>query len=166
MSDTRTDGPVCTLRAARRGDEDVILALIRELAEYERMANEVVATESDLTRYLFGDAPAAEVRLAEVGGDSAGFALFFHSFSTFTGRPGLYLEDLYVRPAWRGHGIGYRLLCDLAELARNRGCARMEWMVLDWNENALEFYRRIGARTLDDWTGCRLDGKVLETFGK
>ena len=165
MPDSPDSGP-CQLRFARPGDEAVVLALIGELAEYERLADTVVATEADLTRCLFGERPAAEVRLAEVDGEVAGFALFFHNFSTFTGRPGLYLEDLYVRPAWRGLGIGYRLLCDLAGLARKRGCARMEWVVLDWNGTALDFYHRLGARTMDDWIVCRLDGEALAALGQ
>ena len=113
----------------------LILTLIGELAEYERLSHEVVATEDSLQEWLFGDKPVAEVLIAESGTEAAGFALFFHSFSTFLGRPGIYLEDLYVRPAFRGCGMGKAMLVHLAKLARERGCGRLEWSVLDWNEN-------------------------------
>jgi GNAT superfamily N-acetyltransferase len=149
------------LRSATPADVPLILRFIRELAEYERLAHEAVADEGQLTAALFGTRPYAEVVLAEAGGEPAGFALFFHDFSTFVGRPGIYLEDLYVRPAMRGRGVGARLLAHLAALAVERGCARLEWAVLDWNEPAIGFYRRLGARPMDEWTVFRLEGEAL-----
>ena len=146
---------------ATEKDTSVILSLIKGLAEYERLAHEVEATEEGIHEALFGDWPAAEVVLAYVGADVAGFALFFHNFSTFLGRRGLYLEDLFVLPAYRGRGIGRRLLSHLARMAIERRCGRMEWWVLDWNETAIRFYRSIGARPMDDWTVYRLDGDAL-----
>lgn len=149
------------IESARPEDVPVILDLIRGLGEYERLSHEIVATEDGLRRWLFGERPAAEVVLASVDADVAGFALFFHNFSTFLGRPGLYLEDLFVKPEWRGRGIGQRLLVHLAELAVERGCGRMEWTVLDWNEPALRFYERMGARVMKEWKLCRLTGDSL-----
>ena len=142
-------------------DVPVILNLIRALGDYERLSHEVVATEDGLRTWLFGERPAAEVVLAYVDGNVTGFALFFHNFSTFLGRPGLYLEDLFVVPEWRGRGIGRRLLRHLAQLAVERGCWRMEWTVLDWNESALRFYERMGARVMKEWKLCRLTGESL-----
>lgn len=140
----------------------LILSFIKELAEYERLSHEVVATEELLRDELFGPRPAAEVILAYDDADApAGFALFFHSFSTFLGRRGLYLEDLYVKPELRGHGIGRALLAHLAQLALARNCGRLEWAVLNWNEPAIKFYRRIGAAPMDDWTTFRLTGEAL-----
>ncbi len=144
------------IRSATRADVPVILSLIRELAEYERAPDEVVATEEDLTQQLFGDHPAAEVLLGEEAGEPNSFALFFHNFSTWTGRRGVYLEDLFVRPAVRGKGYGKALLVRLAEIARERDCGRMEWAVLDWNEPAIQFYRKLGAQPNDEWTIFRL----------
>jgi GNAT superfamily N-acetyltransferase len=146
---------------ATSADVPVILELIRALAEFERLAGEVVATEPGLRESLFGPTPGAEVVLARVGDEAVGFALFFHSYSTFLGRRGLYLEDLFVRPAWRGRGIGEALLRHLAGVAVGRGCGRLEWAVLDWNEQAIGFYRRLGARALDDWTVFRVAGDAL-----
>ena len=142
----------------------VILALIRGLAEYERMAHLVRATDEGLRQALFGPRPAAEVVLAEAGDETIGFALFFHNFSTFLGRPGLYLEDLFVVPAWRGRGVGTRLLAHLAAVALARGCGRMEWAVLDWNEAAIGFYTRLGAQLLDEWRLCRLTEDGLQAL--
>jgi GNAT superfamily N-acetyltransferase len=142
-------------------DVPIILELIRGLGEYERLSDEIVATEDGLRKWLFGERPAAEVVLAYVDTTVAGFALFFHNFSTFLGRPGLYLEDLFVKPEWRGRGIGQRLLVHLAALAVERGCGRMEWTVLDWNEPALRFYERMGARVMKEWKLCRLTGDSL-----
>ena len=142
-------------------DTPVILSLINELAEYERLGHEVEATQEDIRDSLFGDWPGAEVVLAYVGGDLAGFALFFHNYSTFLGRRGLYLEDLFVRPAYRSRGVGRRLLAHLARLAVERRCGRMEWWVLDWNESAIRFYQSIGAAPMDDWTVFRLTGDAL-----
>jgi GNAT superfamily N-acetyltransferase len=147
---------------ATSSDVPILLKLIRALGEYERLSHEIVATEEGLRMWLFGDRPAAEVILAVVDDAVVGFALFFHNFSTFLGRPGLYLEDLFVTPEWRGHGIGQRLLVHLAELAVQRGCGRMEWTVLDWNETALRFYERMGARVMKEWKLCRLTGESLE----
>ncbi len=151
-----------SVRAASEGDVPQILAFINELAEYERLSHEVVATEEALREHLFGDRPVAEVMIAEEGGDPAGFALFFHSFSTFLGRPGIYLEDLYVRPEFRGKGMGRALLVHLARLAAERGCGRLEWSVLDWNEPAIGFYRGIGASPVGGWTVYRVSGEALE----
>ena len=151
------------VRIVPAGEKDVplILQMIKGLAEYERLSHEVVATEASLRESLFGSSPAAEVVLAYVDHEPVGFALFFHNYSTFLGRRGLYLEDLFVVPAWRGHGVGRRLLGHLASIAVERGCGRMEWCVLDWNESAIGFYQRLGARVLDDWRVCRLTGEAL-----
>jgi GNAT superfamily N-acetyltransferase len=148
----------------RAENVSTILALIRALAEYERLSDHVVATEAGLTRWLFGDRPAAEVVIAWAGDEPVGFALFFHNFSTFLGRPGLYLEDLFVKPEWRGRGVGRRLLSHLAAIAMERGCGRFEWAVLDWNEPAIAFYRRMGAVVLEDWRVCRVTGEALATL--
>lgn len=150
------------IRPATPGDLPTIRQFIRELAEYERMAAEAVATEEDLRTSLFGPRPAAEVVIAEVDGAPGGFALYFHNFSTFLGRHGLYLEDLYVRPELRGRGVGRALLARLAALAVERGCGRFEWSVLDWNEPAIGFYRKLGAVAQDEWTVQRMTGEALE----
>ena len=144
----------------------LILTLIRELAEFERLAHEAVGTETLLTEHLFGPRPAAEVLLAFTEeGTPAGFALFFQNFSTFLARPGVYLEDLFVRPEFRGLGIGRALLQRLARLALERGCGRFEWAVLDWNENAIGFYKKLGATVLEDWRICRVTGPALARLG-
>jgi GNAT superfamily N-acetyltransferase len=153
--------PTITLRSATRTDVPEILAFVRELAEYEKLAHEAVATEAGMAEQLFGEHPAAEVVIAEVDGQPAGFALFFHNFSTFLGQRGLYLEDLFVRPQYRGLGLGERLMIHLAKLAVERGCGRFEWSVLDWNEPAIRFYRRLGAVGLDEWTVQRVSGQAL-----
>lgn len=150
------------LRHATESDVPLVLTFIRELAGYERLAHEVVATEERLRRTLFGPRPFAEVVLAELEGEAVGFALFFHNYSTFLGLPGIYLEDLYVRPAARGAGVGRALLRHLARLAVERGCGRLEWWVLDWNEDAIRFYASLGARPMDEWTVFRLDGAALD----
>ena len=144
------------IRLATREDVPTILTLIHALAEYERAPNEVVATAEGLEEALFGAHPAAEVLLGEEAGVPVCFALFFHNFSTWLGRRGLYLEDLFVRPEVRGRGYGRALLVRLAQLAVERGCGRMEWAVLDWNEPAIEFYRKLGARPNEEWTIFRL----------
>ena len=144
------------IRPARVEDVPVILGLIRDLATYERAPNEVTATEEQLVDVLFGHRPAAEVLLAFEGGSPVGFAVFFHNFSTWLGRSGLYLEDLFIKPAKRGKGYGCALLVYLAKIARERGCGRMEWAVLDWNEPAIRFYRALGAKPMDEWTVFRL----------
>jgi len=145
-----------TIRSATIADVTVILELIRALATYERAPNEVTATEKDLAEVLFGEKPAAEVLLAFENARAVGFALFFHNFSTWLGRPGLYLEDLFVRPEDRGKGYGRALLIELAKIARDRHCGRMEWAVLDWNEPAIKFYRKLGAKPMDEWSVFRL----------
>jgi GNAT superfamily N-acetyltransferase len=144
------------IRAATVADVPVILELIRALATYERAPNDVTATEEGLTEVLFGEKPAAEVLLAFENETAVGFAVFFHNFSTWLGRPGLYLEDLFVRPEDRGKGYGRALLIHLAKIARERGCGRMEWAVLDWNEPAIQFYRKLGAKPMNEWTVFRL----------
>lgn len=149
------------LRAADGTDVPVIAELIRGLARYEKLEHAVVMTEELLNAALFGDRPYAEVVLAEDGGRPVGFALFFHNFSTFLGRPGIYLEDLFVLPEERGRGIGKSLLAHLARLAVERGCGRLEWAVLDWNQDAIKFYERLGAKPMSDWTVYRLTGKPL-----
>lgn len=151
-----------SIRPATPADLPLIAALIRELAEYERLADEVRFDQAVLGDHLFGPRPMAEVVIGEVDGTAQGFALFFHNFSTFEGRPGIYLEDLFVRPEARGHGLGKALLLHLAKLAVERGCARLEWSVLDWNEPAIGFYKKLGARPMDDWTVMRVDGDGLE----
>jgi GNAT superfamily N-acetyltransferase len=152
------------IRPATEDDVPIILSLIRELAEYERLSHEVVATEGLLRETLFGERRGAEVLIACCKGAPAGFALFFHSFSTFLGRPGIYLEDLYVKPEFRGRGIGRALLTHLARLAKERGCGRLEWAVLDWNEPAIKLYKSIGAVPMDEWTVYRVTGEALETL--
>jgi GNAT superfamily N-acetyltransferase len=144
------------IRLATAADVPIILELIRALATYERAPNDVTATEDGLSKVLFGEKPAAEVLLAFENETAVGFAVFFHNFSTWLGRPGLYLEDLFVRPEDRGKGYGRALLIHLAKVARDRGCGRMEWAVLDWNEPAIQFYRKLGAKSMDEWTVFRL----------
>jgi GNAT superfamily N-acetyltransferase len=144
------------IRPACVADVPIILKLIRDLATYERAPNEVTATEEQLVDVLFGEKPTAEVLLAFENETPAGFAVFFYNFSTWLGRPGLYLEDLFVKPEKRGKGYGRALLVDLAKIAYERGCGRMEWAVLDWNDPAIKFYRSLGAKPMDEWTVFRL----------
>src|SRR3989475_2149254 len=144
------------IRPARVEDVPIILKLIRDLATYERAPKEVTTTEEQLVDVLFGEKPVAEVLLAFERKSPVGFAVFFHNFSTWLGRPGLYLEDLFVKPQHRGKGYGRALLIHLAKIARERGCGRMEWAVLDWNEPAIKFYRQLGAKPMDEWTVFRL----------
>ena len=146
---------------ATRNDLSLILALIKELAEYERLAHEVVATEEVLSETLFGERPYAEVVLAYYDDEPVGYALYFHSYSTFLGRPGLYLEDLFVRPAVRGKGIGKALLAFVARVASERTCGRLEWSVLNWNEPAIGFYKSLGAKPMDTWTIYRMTDEPL-----
>lgn len=162
---TARDDVAVEIRPATERDVPAILTLIRALAEYEKLAHEVVATEDRLRGSLFGNAPAAEALMAWAGDDAVGFALYFRSFSTFLGRPGMYLEDLFVEPAWRGRGIGRALLSRVARTAVERGFGRLEWAVLDWNEPALGFYRRLGAEPLDEWTVYRVTGGALVRLG-
>jgi len=154
------------IRPARVGDVPIVLQLIRDLATYERAPHEVIATEEQLVDVLFGKRPAAEVLLAFERESPVGFALFFHNFSTWLGRPGLYLEDLFVKPEKRGKGYGRALLVELAKIARDRGCGRMEWAVLNWNEPAINFYRAIGAKPMDEWTVFRLTREGITKLAK
>jgi GNAT superfamily N-acetyltransferase len=154
-----------TIRPATADDLPLIAQLIRDLAEYEKLADEVRFDEAVLGQKLFGPRPYAEVLIGEFDGQPQGFALFFHNFSTFEGRPGIYLEDLFVRPEARGSGLGKALLAHLAALAVERDCARLEWSVLDWNAPAIGFYQKLGARLMDDWTVMRLDGAELSQLG-
>ncbi len=153
------------IRPATVTDVPIVLALIRELAEYEKLLHEVVATEALVRAALFGPKPVAECALACVNGGPVGFALYFHNYSTFMGRAGLYLEDLFVRPEHRGQGIGEALLRYLARIAVERGCARMEWAVLNWNKRAIEFYERMGAVGILDWTVFRVSDEALVRLG-
>ena len=158
---TTTPIPGLVLRMAGAADAELILEFVRELAEYERLSHAVTADAVTLREALFGSRPAAEVVIAEYEGAPAGFALFFTNFSTFIGRPGIYLEDLFVRPAYRRKGIGRVLLAWLARLAGERGCGRLEWAVLDWNEPAIRFYRELGAVPMDEWTVFRVAGEAI-----
>ena len=167
MTERITTGvPGLTLRFAEAADTGLILELVRELAEYERLSHEVRADVPTLRDALFGARPAAEVVIAEHEGRPAGFALFFGNFSTFVGRPGIYLEDLFVRPAFRRLGIGRALLTWLAALAAERGCGRLEWAVLDWNKPAIDFYRTLGATPMDQWTVFRVAGPALAELAR
>jgi len=161
-----TTTPGFTIRPATEADAGLVLAFVKALADYERLSHEVVATEADLRRHLFGPHPHAEVLLGEADGTAVGFALFFHNFSTFLGKPGLYLEDIFVLPEHRGHGYGKAMLAELARLAVERDCGRMEWSVLDWNEPSIAFYTALGARPLDDWTVYRLTGEALRAVAR
>lgn len=158
--------PNFTIRGACRGDVPTILGLIRELADFEKLSHLMVADEALLADALFGQQPACECLLGEEDGAVVAFALFFHNFSTFLGRRGLYLEDLYVQPAHRARGHAQALLKELARIAVNRGCGRFEWSVLDWNEDAIRFYRKMGADMMPDWRICRLTGAELAALAK
>jgi GNAT superfamily N-acetyltransferase len=159
-----SSGEKLRIEPARPGDVAEIVALVRELAEYERLLDQVRLVPADLQRDLFGPRPYAEAVMARVGTEAVGFALWFHNYSTFEGRPGLYLEDLFVRPSRRGCGHGAALLRYLARIAVERGCARFEWAVLDWNEPAIAFYRRLGAVAMDEWTINRVSGDALRAL--
>jgi len=150
-----------TIRPATSADLPLIAQFIRDLAEYERLAHEVRFDEAVLGDRLFGARPYAEVLVGEIDGTAQGFALFFHNFSTFEGKPGIYLEDLFVRPDARGSGLGKALLQKLASLTVERDCARLEWSVLDWNDPAIQFYKKLGAKPMDEWTIFRVDGESL-----
>ncbi len=154
------------MRPAGVDDVPVILELIRDLAAYERAPDEVTATEQQLADVLFGERPAAEVLLAFEDKSPVGFAVYFYNFSTWLGRPGLYLEDLFVKPERRGNGYGRALLVELAKIARDRGCGRMEWAVLDWNESAIKFYGSLGAKPMDEWTVFRLTRDGIEKLAR
>ncbi len=157
--------PEFRIERATERDVPLILLLIKGLAEYEKLAHEVTVTEAGLRETLFGARPAAEVIIAYTGDTPAGFALFFANYSTFLGKPGLYLEDLFVLPEWRGHGVGRGLLTHLATLAVERGCGRFEWSVLDWNEPAIGFYKSLGATPMDGWSIFRVTGDALRRLG-
>jgi len=165
MNSAPIDPAPIDIVSAQPADVPVILSLIRELAEFERLLDQVTATEAAIHESLFGSQPRAEVLVARVAGEVAGFALFFHNYSTFRGKPGLYLEDLFVRPRFRGTGCGQLLLRRLAALALQRGCARMEWAVLNWNQRAIDFYRKLGAVPLDEWAVYRLSDEALVRLG-
>lgn len=153
-----------SIRPATPADLPLIAQFIRDLADYEKLAHEVRFDEAALGDRLFGPRPYAEVVIGEIDGAPQGFALFFHNFSTFEGRPGLYLEDLFVRPAARGSGLGKALLAHLAQLCVTRDCARLEWSVLDWNTPAIGFYQSLGAKLMDEWTVMRVDGSALSAL--
>ena len=161
-----TSVPGFIIRAANVDDCATILGFINELAEYEKLSHEVVATVETLQETLFGPRSYAEVLIGEFEGEAVAYALFFHNFSTFTGRPGIYLEDIYVKPSMRGKGMGKSLLSYIARLAVERKCTRVEWSVLDWNEPSIQFYRSIGAAPMDGWTVQRLDGQELANFAE
>jgi len=154
------------IRTAARADIPLILELIRALAEYEKLADMCVATVEKLDASLFGQRPYAEAIIGEWDGAPAGFALYFHNYSTFLAQPGIYLEDLFVKPEFRGNGIGKALLIRLAQIAEERGCGRVEWSVLDWNEPSIGFYKKLGARALDDWTIFRVAGPDLAKLAR
>lgn len=154
------------IRMATVQDVPLILAFIRGIAEYEKLTHEVTATEDILRDSLFGEKPAAEVILGFAGEVPAAYAVFFPSFSTFLGRPGLYLEDLFVKPEFRGQGLGKVMLAHVARLALERKCGRFEWSVLDWNEPAIGFYKKVGATVMEQWRICRVTGRALETLGR
>lgn len=155
-----------SLRLATKNDVPQILAFIQALAEYEKLAHQVVATEDKLAATLFGDKAFAEVVIADYQGEPAGFALFFHNYSTFLAKPGIYLEDLFVDPSLRGKGIGKALITYLAKLAMERDCGRLEWSVLDWNQPAIEFYQSLGAQMLHDWRINRVTGETLQSMAR
>jgi GNAT superfamily N-acetyltransferase len=156
-----TTDPNLHLRFAAEADTSLILELIKGLAEYEKLSHEVVADEVSLQATLFGERPAAEVIIAEYQAQPAGFALFFHNYSTFLGKPGIYLEDLFVKPTFRGRGIGKELLMCLARIAVERDCGRFEWSVLDWNEPAIRFYKSLGGQLMAEWQIFRVTGEAL-----
>ena len=158
--------PEFMIKDATENDVDLILSFINGLAEYEKLSHEVVATDGGLRDTLFGENPKAEVILGYYENQPVAFALFFHNYSTFLGKPGIYLEDLYVKPKYRGKGFGKVMLTYLAKLTKDRNCGRLEWSVLDWNEPALKFYKSIGARKMDEWTTQRLDGDALNKLAE
>ncbi len=160
------DPPGLTIRMAGAGDVETIAGLVRELAIYEKLEQHANASPDDFRRHLFGPRPAAEAVLAELDGQPVGFALWFSTFSTFRGQPGLYLEDIFVKPACRGRGIGKALLATVAAKAVERGCGRLEWSVLDWNAPAIGFYRSLGARPMDEWTVYRIDEEPLRALAE
>ena len=156
--------PQIAIRPAEPADVPLLLTFVRELATYEKLLHEVVATDADMHAALFGERPVIETLIASLDGQPVGYALFFPTFSTFLGKPGLYLEDLYVRPAARGIGVGRKLLEHLARITVERGWGRLEWSVLDWNEPSIAFYRKMGAKPMDEWTVFRLAGEKLHSL--
>jgi GNAT superfamily N-acetyltransferase len=173
MTDATSDTQIQPVRIAKvsiepatPSDVPTIWGLIQELAEFERLLDQFVATEERLHSSLFGPRPSAEVLMARLNNESVGFALFFHNYSTFRAQPGIYLEDLYIRPAFRGRGYGEALLSHIAQLAVTRGCGRFEWSVLDWNQRAIDFYKKLGAVPLNDWTMFRVSDQALIDLGK
>ncbi len=158
---SKTSIPNFEIYKAESGDESTILSFINSLAKYEKLSHEVVATDEDLKEHLFGPNKVAEVIMGKSGDTVVGFALFFHNFSTFLGRPGIYLEDLFVLEEQRGKGFGKSILTYLAKLAVERNCGRLEWSVLDWNEPAIDFYKSLGAKTMDGWLINRVSGESL-----
>lgn len=154
------------IRAAKPGDESLILSMVRGLAEYEKLLDDVVATEQSIAEALFGSSPRVFCDIAELDGKPVGFALWFYNFSTFLAKHGIYLEDLFVLPQFRGRGIGKALLVHLAKRAVREGCGRLEWWVLDWNEPSIAFYKSLGARPMDDWTVFRVSGEALEKLSR
>jgi GNAT superfamily N-acetyltransferase len=158
--------PGFSIRPARPDDAELLVNLVRELAVYEKLEQHARATPDDFRRHLFGPRPAAEAAVAEVEGEPIGFALWFSTFSTFRGQPGLYLEDIFVKPGFRGRGIGKGLLAAVARRAVERGCGRLEWSVLDWNAPAIGFYRSLGARPMDEWTVYRIDDEPLRRLAE
>jgi len=163
---TQTRNPHFTIRPATIEDAGLILRFIRELADYEKLLHEVIADEATLEQSLFGETPHAKVVIGEYNGVAVSFALYFHNFSTFLGRPGIYLEDLYVQPTMRGKGLGKILLGYLASLAIELNCGRLEWWVLDWNKPAIDFYQSLGAQPMDEWTVNRVAGEALGKLAK
>ncbi len=160
--ESRPARATCVIRPVTPDDMELLANLVHELAVYEKLESQAKATAEDFRRNLFGPRPAAEAAIVEVDGATAGFALWFTNFSTFRGQPGIYLEDVFVRPAYRGRGVGKTILSWLARLAVERGCGRLEWAVLNWNEPAIGFYRSLGARPMDEWTVYRLDEEPLQ----
>ena len=158
--------PDFTIRAATENDAPTILALIKDLAEYEKLSHEVEATEADIRQSLFGQRPVAEALIGELDGVPVGFALFFYNFSTFLGKPGIYLEDLYVKPDYRSNGFGRKMLAHIARLATERNCGRFEWSVLDWNTPAIRTYDRLNARPMKEWILYRLTGDALDKLAQ
>jgi GNAT superfamily N-acetyltransferase len=166
MNTVEKKSELITIRKAQYEDASLILAFIKELAEYEKLSGSVRASEDLIRKNIFGENKYAEVIIAEYNGEPAGQALFFHNFSTFLGKPGIYLEDLYVRPQLRSKGIGKALLLHLIHIAKERDCGRIEWAVLDWNTSAIEFYKSMGAVLMDDWKICRLTEDKFESIVK
>lgn len=154
------------IRPASIDDVPLILRFIKDLAQYEKLSHEVVASEDDLRQSLFGDTAYAHVVIGYLDNEPVSFALYFYNYSTFLAKPGLYLEDLYVEPSARGHGVGKKMLAYLAYVAKKKGCGRFEWWVLDWNESAIAFYKSLGAKPMDEWTVFRVDGEALDELSQ